>query len=142
VWPAIKDDSRSHESGVRTGIVVLFLLGKLLSGFSVWARASTFSRLSSKIRFSKPQYYALNRGGFYEEKLDTASDFLKDEKGLSVGVSKTTSYQTDSFISTRGGGRVVQPFGVTLTDPSMRLFRTRLLLRFARVSKRPPVEDG
>ncbi len=42
----------------------------------------------------------------------------------------------------RGSGRVVQPFGVTLTDPSGRLSRTRLFLRFAQVSKRPPGEDG
>jgi hypothetical protein len=39
-------------------------------------------------------------------------------------------------------GRVVQPFGFTLTDPSGRLSRTRLLLRFAQISKGPPVEDG
>src|ERR1700747_295408 len=40
--------------------------------------------------------------------------------------------------SLRGEGGVAQPFGFALTDPSVQLSRTRLLLKFDRLSKRSP----
>jgi len=37
---------------------------------------------------------------------------------------------------TKGAGRVARPFGFALTDPGMRLSRTRLLPRVTRVMRR------
>jgi hypothetical protein len=41
-----------------------------------------------------------------------------------------------------GVSRVAKPFGFALTEPSVRLSRTRLLLKSIRVSMRTPAGDG
>ena len=69
-----------------------------------------------------------------DERLWFVARLLEGEKMAPLcaefGISRKTGYKI------YGCGRVARPFGVAPTDPSVRLSRTRLLLRFVRIIQR------
>ena len=88
------------KTAVRAGIVALLLAGILLSGIS--GRAQTVDVQESLSEDSHPgtPILRIHPWRFLRGKADAAIDFLKDETGLILGVSDTTIYQIDPFIST------------------------------------------
>jgi len=90
----------SAKPAVRAGIVALLLVGTLLSG--TVGRAQTVDVQESLREDSHPKtpILRIHPWRFLRGKANSATDFLKDETGLSLGVSDTTIYQIDPFIST------------------------------------------
>lgn len=93
-------NTRTAKPAVRAGIVALLLVGTLLSGTAGRTQTVDVQESLSEDSHPKTPILRIHPWRFLRGKANSATDFLKDETGLSLGVSDTTIYQIDPFIST------------------------------------------
>jgi porin len=90
----------TQKAGIRAGIVILLLLGVLLSGSAGHAQTVDVQVSLREDKQHRKPLLRFHPWRFLRGKANAATDFLKDETGLRVGVSDTITYQIDPFIST------------------------------------------
>jgi porin len=90
----------TEKRGVLTGIVALLLVAALLAGPAVRAQTVDVQESLSEDKLHRIPILRIHPWRFLRGKADSATAFLKDETGLSIGASDTIIYQIDPFIST------------------------------------------
>ena len=93
-------NSQREKPRVRTGIIALFLMGMLLICPAARPQTVDIRETLTLDRHRPIPIVRIHPWRFLRERAETATDWLKDETGLSLGVSDTIIYQIDPFIST------------------------------------------